>query len=654
MSSQAKPSRAPRDAPPAPGASAAAPGADPDEIAWDRPRRRPRSGAAEAPHLSGAAFHQAFPFFLTLASDGAITAWGAGLRRLVPELKVGDPWTDHFTLERPAGSEGPFGVPLYPAALVVLRHNRRKLRLRGQLAAVGQGRRAFLGSPVLDDLQSLQDLGLTVADLAPHDASVDVLLSLRAHQQDLTASQELVQLLQQTAREAAHSRALSRDLLSSLSHELRTPLHGLKGSLAQVEQAQTLGEARELLAQAQGSLVRLDRLVSSVLDLVARTDAQSGAGARARELCALAPLLAAAVESTGRVVTVEVVPGLRCQLDREGVQSATTHLLDAVAEDLGGLPLVLAAELEARTPAEGVLHLRVRVDEDHAGTALASREPTESPMAAHLLMASVELLGGTVHLPGDASEAGISVPVTLAPRRAAGRAVPLRVLVVDDDRANRRLASWALSRAGHEVGLAANGDEAVEAVRERQWDVILMDVRMPILDGIGATRLILGADGRPPMQVPPPSILGFTAHGLQDERNRCLDVGMLDVLQKPMPPAELVLALAERVAPLDWTETELRVGARALPAWLLSAFADDLLENARQLAAAPDVAAARELVHRIAGAAGSYGYEGLTELARQLSTQLRRDEPSPALRARLCRLIEKICADIPRVAPPTD
>ncbi len=224
--------------------------------------------------------------------------------------------------------------------------------------------------------------------------------------------------------------------------------------------------------------------------------------------------------------------------------------------------------------------------------------------------------------------------------------VPLRILVADDDPAIRRIAAWALTRAGHEVGLATNGDEAVAAVVRQSWDVVLMDLRMPIVDGAAAASQILGTGGGAPLQHPPPVILGFTALGLESDRTRCLDAGMGAVLMKPLAPDALVDAIREHGRPQPFTPEERAVQPRALPSWLLQAFADDLLDSCAQLEAAQSPVEAREVVHRIAGASGAYGYEGLTGVAQRLGQSLRAGEAAPARIGRLCRLLHQVAREI--------
>ncbi len=121
-----------------------------------------------------------------------------------------------------------------------------------------------------------------------------------------------------------------------------------------------------------------------------------------------------------------------------------------------------------------------------------------------------------------------------------------RVLVVDDNDVGRRLAKELLTRLGFAVDEARNGREAVEEALAQAYSVILMDCRMPELDGYEATRLIRQAEDPREHRS---SIVAVTAHALDDERERCLAAGMDDYLTKPFRPADLARVVLAWVKP---------------------------------------------------------------------------------------------------------
>jgi signal transduction histidine kinase/DNA-binding response OmpR family regulator len=149
-----------------------------------------------------------------------------------------------------------------------------------------------------------------------------------------------------------------------------------------------------------------------------------------------------------------------------------------------------------------------------------------------LISAVAQVLGVGEAMPHRAA------PVELLPSNAAGSL--LRVLVVEDNQVNQLLVTTILAKAGMRAEVAANGVEAVQAVHQRNFDVILMDMQMPEMDGLEATRRIrqLGAMGK---AVP---IIAMTANAMQEDRRRCLEAGMNDFVAKPIDSAELLRKIA--------------------------------------------------------------------------------------------------------------
>src|SRR6266513_2097251 len=146
---------------------------------------------------------------------------------------------------------------------------------------------------------------------------------------------------------------------------------------------------------------------------------------------------------------------------------------------------------------------------------------------------------GTV-LAGPPEEAG--TPDVVTRHTIAESRHSLRVLLAEDNPVNQQVAVAMLVKRGHEVHVAGNGREAVDAVRNRDYDVVLMDVQMPEMDGFEATQAIRGTPKGKNLP-----IVALTAHALSGERERCLAHGMTDYLAKPFRAHEL-FALVEGTA----------------------------------------------------------------------------------------------------------
>jgi CheY-like chemotaxis protein len=110
-------------------------------------------------------------------------------------------------------------------------------------------------------------------------------------------------------------------------------------------------------------------------------------------------------------------------------------------------------------------------------------------------------------------------------------AASLRILLTEDNLINQRVASTLLHREGHEVFIANNGLEALRALEERSFDLILMDVQMPQMDGLEATAAIRRREKASGTRIP---IIAMTAHAMADDRERCLAAGMDSYVSKPI------------------------------------------------------------------------------------------------------------------------
>jgi CheY-like chemotaxis protein len=134
---------------------------------------------------------------------------------------------------------------------------------------------------------------------------------------------------------------------------------------------------------------------------------------------------------------------------------------------------------------------------------------------------------------GGATTSGVDRPIITRHTLTEIRQ-PLRILVAEDNPVNRELATTMLRKRGHQVDTATNGLEAVAAVKRGRYDLVLMDIQMPEMDGFEATKAIraLGDRGKLP-------VVALTAHALSGERERCLAHGMDGYLSKPFKTHEL-------------------------------------------------------------------------------------------------------------------
>ncbi|HEX5040457.1 MAG TPA: response regulator, partial [Candidatus Limnocylindria bacterium] len=223
----------------------------------------------------------------------------------------------------------------------------------------------------------------------------------------------------------------------------------------------------------------------------------------------------------------------------EGGDRFDIALFDLLMPELDGLELagrVAALGGNGSTePMPVVILSSIGVREREEADIAAWLAKPVKPSALHDTVANV-LLGTTVArpAPGPAPSDG----------RALGERHPLRILLAEDNLVNQKLALRLLGQLSYEADIAVDGRQAVEAVEGGGYNVVLMDVQMPELDGLGATREIRARWPDRPLW-----IVAMTANAMAGDREACLAAGMNDYLAKPIRPAELASALERAPGP---------------------------------------------------------------------------------------------------------
>jgi PAS domain S-box-containing protein len=207
-----------------------------------------------------------------------------------------------------------------------------------------------------------------------------------------------------------------------------------------------------------------------------------------------------------------------------------------------------------------------------------------------------------------------------------------RVLLAEDNEINALLATTILEEAGYSVEAVGDGIAAVEAARRSAFDVVLMDVQMPRMDGLKATCAIRALNG-PAAQVP---IVALTANAMRSDQEACLAAGMDDFVSKPLDPEAFLSVVSRYVGaaevavptasdPLDLDESQLDGLARVMPPYRLRAVvesylaaAKDRLQRVEACARAGDLATLAREAHDLKGVSGSFGARRLQQLAERL------------------------------------
>jgi CheY-like chemotaxis protein len=213
---------------------------------------------------------------------------------------------------------------------------------------------------------------------------------------------------------------------------------------------------------------------------------------------------------------------------------------------------------------------------------------------------------------------------------------PLRVLLADDNPVNRMVAARTLAKRGHRVRAVENGADAVAAFGEREFDVIVMDVQMPEMDGLEATARIREQERGTPRRV---LIVALTAHAMKWDRDRCFAAGMDEYVTKPFQAADLIRAVESRRETIASQEPpgeqilnfaallERLEGDRSLAAVLAKLFLDEaapLMDRVRTSLQQGDLDAMGKALHRLRGTLITIGAERAAVPALRLELGSRR------------------------------
>ena len=238
---------------------------------------------------------------------------------------------------------------------------------------------------------------------------------------------------------------------------------------------------------------------------------------------------------------------------------------------------------------------------------------------------------------------GVQAPTAVAPAADHGRpaASPLRILLAEDNAVNQKVALALLDRLGYHADVAWNGREALEALERQRYDVVLMDVQMPELDGLDATRRICE---RWPSEVRP-RVIAMTANAMLEDREACFAAGMDDYVAKPIRPDALAQALRNARPLVDVGEESADDGKIELDASALQSLrelggddflsdvidtfrvdAPNLLATLRRSLEQADAAELRRAAHTLKSNGATLGASSFAELCRELEALAKNGE----------------------------
>jgi signal transduction histidine kinase/AmiR/NasT family two-component response regulator len=497
---------------------------------------------------------------------------------------------------------------------------------------------------------------------------------LWSREQEQRAARRQLEQLADELREAniaaeAASRSKSR-FLANMSHELRTPFQGVLGMLQLLGQTPATPAQRDLIATAQESARHLLALLNDVLDVSAVEagkltlhPAPLDLPQLCREAC---DQMGAQARARGLALHLRTADGLPQWVlgDATRVKQVLFNLLgNAIKFTPQG---EVALDVRAARSVGGLWWLCFRVSDTgigmdpatlarlfrrfEVGDSAQSRRFGGTGLGLEISRSLARMMRGDISVssaPGRGSVFELTVLLpgcvapapaeeAAAPAAAPAPAVPKHVLVADDHPINRKYLSLLLRSLGHAVSVAEDGQQALDAVRRTAFDAVLLDVHMPVLDGVDTARAIRAL----PVPHAGLPIVMLTADVLEETRESALAAGADAVLAKPLRTEQLAAVLGA---------ADLRAaGARPLSAQfgelagafsgaeidrLVGMFFDDgsgTIADLDDALAAGDAARCAAAAHKLKGAAALLGFSEVVRVTQEIGAAAQDGRPFPA------------------------
>jgi two-component system, sensor histidine kinase len=496
---------------------------------------------------------------------------------------------------------------------------------------------------------------------------------------DITQQKMLEYELMESREQAEYSATAKQHFLANMSHEIRTPMNAILGMSRQLQKT-VLNEKQQLfLNTINNAGENLMVIINDILDI-----SKIEAGKLALEK----------IGFRMKEVMKNTLGVMQHRAEEKGlVLKYSIH--ESIADILTGDPFRLNQVLlnlvsnAVKFSEKGTIHINCAVVEEKEGTQSikisvidngigmekeflnnlfqsftqedrsVSRKYGGTGLGMAITKQLAELMGGSIAAESE-KNIGTTINLTIPFETGNERDLPqqeikitdtavlkgTKILLVEDNRVNRLVATYTLGQYGADITEVVNGIEAVEAVKKTLFDLVLMDVQMPLMDGLEATRII-----RTEVKSAVP-IIALTANAIKGENDKCIGAGMNAYVSKPFKEEELVSMIAKWLDKKVSTGVlekpialsgefydlsnlyEISNGDDAFPKKIITIFIEDAAVSLEEILTAvtkQDFATIKAVIHRIRPAIDSLGIFSLKDNLTQIETLAQKNLPSDEL-----------------------
>ena len=467
---------------------------------------------------------------------------------------------DCFTVFRPSSARSTEGLYKSAGQMALLVDVEEKFAIRGQFIRMESSNNLmFVGSPWLSWItQNKPDLPLKLDDFSSADVQLDQLILLSTEKSNLKDLTDLTKQLKQARDEAEAAKMAESEFFALMSHEMRTPLNGVTAALELIDSKLLTGESAKMLAIAKNSTSGLKYVIDQVLNY---SKLQAGGFKNEPRLFDLSEMVHSVVEMLrpkARESATEITISMpeidrMMSADAAKVRQILVNVLGNAIKFTTNGQINVGVEIadDAKTFSVSVKDNGIGIPPeilpkvfDRFQTFDTHREDIKGTgLGLDICRQFAELMGGSIDCTSEAkkgSEFVFNIPFEWSDEQvephATTRATVFSgsVLLAEDNQTNQYLQRLMLEKRGLSVTVVGNGVEAVEAALSSNFDLILMDVSMPVMDGLEATAAIRHTYDKSQL-----AIVALTAHAQESELQRFVESGMNAALSKPVNVAEL-------------------------------------------------------------------------------------------------------------------